>query len=131
MCHAAGLGAEVVCLRVPAAIIIGMVKNALLPIYEEDRRKLREYCTKEGCGIGLKKDKQAGGRAAKSELKAPLMSPAEFNQKPVSFFTSTAGTTHQPRPSRSAGCAASRRSSPTCATRPALGSCCSGRGARC
>uniref|UniRef100_A0A383VCY3 Uncharacterized protein n=1 Tax=Tetradesmus obliquus TaxID=3088 RepID=A0A383VCY3_TETOB len=56
-------------------IIIGMVKNALLPIYEEDRRKLREYCTKEGCGIGLKKDKQAAPAEQERRLRSI---PAQF-----------------------------------------------------
>jgi hypothetical protein len=65
-----------------AAAIIGMIKNALLPIYEPDRVDLRAYCTKAGCGMGLKVlDKKTG----QMKLKPPMMSAAEFANKPASF----------------------------------------------
>jgi hypothetical protein len=65
-----------------AAAIIGMIKNALLPIYEPDRRELREYCTKAGCGMGVMvPDKRTGGQ----KLKPPMMSVAEYAKKPASF----------------------------------------------
>jgi hypothetical protein len=74
----------------PAAIIIGMVKNALLPIWDEDRVALRKYCTTQGCGLGLthqKNVKQKDGTVqVVTELKHELMKRAEFNKKPASFF---------------------------------------------
>jgi hypothetical protein len=74
----------------PAAIIIGLVKNALLPIWDEDRTALRKYCTTRGCGLGLMQQKNVkqkdGTSQVVTELKPPLMKPAEFNKKPTSFF---------------------------------------------
>jgi hypothetical protein len=73
-----------------AAIIVGLLKSAVLPIYEEDRRRLRDYCTKPGCGMGVKvkkKVKQKDGTFVVEEvLKPPLMTVAEFGKKPASFF---------------------------------------------
>lgn len=72
-----------------AAIIIGMVKNALLPIDYASRKALREYCTKDGCGMGVtvtKKEKQPDGTfVEKQVLKKALMSAAEFAEKPAAF----------------------------------------------
>lgn len=63
-----------------------MVKNALLPIYDEDRRRLRDYCTKAGCGMGLKKQVKQKDGSYKEVLKPPMMTMAEFAKKPASFF---------------------------------------------
>ena len=72
-----------------AAIIRGLVKNALLPVYDKDRRRLRDYCTKPGCGMGVKvkkKQKQPDGSKIEVEvLKPPYMTAAEFGNKPASF----------------------------------------------
>lgn len=67
-----------------------MVKNALLPICEEDRTALRKYCTTPGCGMGLTRQKNVkqkdGTVEVVTELKPELMKRAEFNKKPASFF---------------------------------------------
>lgn len=56
-----------------AAIIAGMVKNAILPIWAPDRQQLRQHCTKPWMD---KDGKQRG----------PMMTASTFAQKPVAFF---------------------------------------------
>lgn len=56
-----------------AAAIMGMVKNALLPIWPEDKKSLREHCTKHWLDSAGKKHD-------------PMMSVKEYKEKPVSFL---------------------------------------------
>lgn len=66
-----------------------MLKKALLPVYEPDRRKLRDYVTKPGCGQGVPKKNiqlKEGEKARPDQLRAPMMTPAEFAKKPMAFI---------------------------------------------
>ncbi len=56
-----------------AAIIIGLVKKATLPIWDPDREQLRRHCTKPW----VDKD---------GKRHSPMMSHHAFAQKPVAFY---------------------------------------------
>lgn len=56
-----------------AAIIIGLTKKATLPIWEPDRKQLRDHCTKPWVDKDGKK-------------RSPMMTHQTFAQKPIAFF---------------------------------------------